>query len=137
MMRAAVKNTLNRELGRFLYRSRMGSRKSPAQIARSVGFSEEELLEMERAPAEVPCSKLYRLISHYGPKRIMEAQMVICEAQAMSAGPSVWGHLRFIPRNLSCSSTRSFRTTVGLALGWALVDFLKHFFRNIFLGRVT
>ena len=82
MNRNKVRNTANRKLGRFLYRARVKSRESLSQIANSLGLSEDALRSMEERPAEVPCRELYRLLEHYGPKRMLEAQLVLFEVQS-------------------------------------------------------
>lgn len=82
MNRSQVKTTMNRELGRFLYRARTQSRESASQIAAKLGISEITLLAMEAKPAEVPCRDLYRLFQHYGPEKMHQAQLVLIDAQA-------------------------------------------------------
>ncbi len=82
MDRNHVKTTMNRKLGRFLYRARRQSRESAGQIAASLGISESSLRKMEARPAEVPCRELYRLFQHYGPEQMHQAQLVMIDAQA-------------------------------------------------------
>ena len=133
-----IRQAMNRDLGRFLYSSRIESRSSAASIASSVGFSEAELLEIESKPSEVPCNQLYRLISHYGPSRIIEAQMLICETQAATLSlpmpEAKFSFARYLP---VISAPKIFRTAGGFALGWALGEFLKGAFKNLLLGRLS
>lgn len=82
MNRNHMKTNMNRKLGRFLYRARLQSRESVAQIAATLGISESSIREMEARPAEVPCRDLYRLFQHYGPEQMHQAQIVLIEAQA-------------------------------------------------------
>ena len=82
MDRNHVKITMNRELGRFLYRARKQSRQSVGQIAASLCISESTLRSIEERPAEVPCRELYRLFKHYGPEQMHEGQLVLIDAQA-------------------------------------------------------
>lgn len=77
-----VKTTVNRKLGRFLYRARSQSRESAVQVATSLGISEARLLDMENRPSEIPCRELYRLFQHYGPEKMHQAQLVMIDAQA-------------------------------------------------------
>ncbi len=82
MDRELVKRTMNRKLGHFLYSARVRSQSSVEKVAAAVGCPVERLKEIEKAPAEVPCSQLYRLIAYYGPERAAEAQFVLFDAQA-------------------------------------------------------
>lgn len=138
MRREAIRQAMNKELGRFLYRSRIKSRNTASSVASAVGFSEAELLEIESKPSEVPCNQLYRLISHYGPSRIMEAQMLICETQAAALSlPSPVAKFSFARLLPEISAPKIFRNAGGFALGLALGEFLKSVFKNLVVGRLS
>ncbi len=134
MTREQFRSEANRKFGVFLKGARAKRGSTAAEIARVVGFSERELAQIEETAAEVPCSKLYRLIEHYGPRAVAEAQAVLLEVDVLA--------LRFRETQPArCATTSSYRRPrnarlprwleIGMAViaGRLLVDPILYLFR--------
>jgi transcriptional regulator with XRE-family HTH domain len=133
MTKEHFRSEANRKFGIFLKETRARRGSTVAEIARVVGFSEPELAQIEETAAEVPCSKLYRLIEHYGPRAVAEAQSVLLEVDVLA--------LRFREAQPSRSvTTISYRNSrnarprwleIGMAVitGRLLVDLILYLFR--------
>lgn len=135
MDREIVRRVMNRKLGRFLYRTRVRSQLGFGEVASAVGWPTERLIEIERAPAEVPCRQLYQLIAYYGPECAAEAQLVIFDAQ-VAIRSKRWPLILAISLP-QWSSTKIARGAFRFAIGLALYQLLKEAFKTLIFGRMS
>ena len=125
----------NRKFGTFLKAKRARQRSTAAEIAQVIGFSERELIQIEETPAEVPCSKLHKLIEHYGPSAIAEAQFVLLEVGELALQHSRTRTSRCAPivaRSEDLRVRMPQWLEIGLAaiLGRLLLDIILYLFRS-------